>query len=240
MSSPHRHPLRHLPCLLALGTAAALAQAAPRVNDTGLTVCFDSAGTAIDCAGSGQDGAYGRDLSHPGGADGHGGLRLTRVCRSGETAGTGACPSEPVLGPGPNDWGCTRDPITNLLWEVKTLDGGLHDGRHGFTHYSSWYNPGNHYAEPGDAAHLVDQVRAEGLCGRADWRLPEAPELLGLACSAPWTDQAGWTGASSRMRAGGSSGRRIPTTRCCQASRRNWPPPARPTSGRTSAARSVR
>jgi hypothetical protein len=52
---------------------------------------------------------------------------FAKVCNNGLMAGTGAggqaCPARPVQGPRANDWGCTLDRSTFLLWEVKTLTG---------------------------------------------------------------------------------------------------------------------
>lgn len=167
--------------LLAGLAAAPGALAAPRVNDSGLTVCFSAEREPMACDGSGQDAELGRDVTHPQSADGALGLRFARVCRSGELAGAGDCPATPEPGPGANHWGCTQDRITGLLWELKTRDRSLHDHRRLYTHYSPVYNPDGHYGSARDAAGLVAAVRAEGLCGRSDWRLPDAPELLGLA-----------------------------------------------------------
>jgi hypothetical protein len=52
---------------------------------------------------------------------------FAKVCNNGSMAGTSAggqaCPARPVQGPRPDNWGCTLDRSTFLLWEVKTLTG---------------------------------------------------------------------------------------------------------------------
>jgi hypothetical protein len=103
------------------------------------------------------------------------------------------------LGSNPNDWACTRDNKTGLIWEVKTNDGGL---RHKDWTYS-WYEPdasknggfeGNldtPYRMPscGTASNCntyayKNTVNAKGLCGAKDWHLPTRDELITLvSCS---------------------------------------------------------
>ena len=46
-------------------------------------------------------------------------------------------PDTATLGSGANDWACTKDNKTGLIWEVKTDDGGLRDK----DWYYSWYKP---------------------------------------------------------------------------------------------------
>ncbi|GDX85234.1 hypothetical protein LBMAG43_12760 [Methylococcaceae bacterium] len=36
-------------------------------------------------------------------------------------------PDSAILGSDQNDWACTKDNKTGLVWEVKTMDGGLRD-----------------------------------------------------------------------------------------------------------------
>lgn len=155
------------------------AQGAPGVrlsgkaNDTGLTRCTRDFSTfTTDCAGTGQDAEFGRDVARPGNANGHAGFAFQKVCNSGEFAGTGTCSKDAVLGSGADDWACTYDQTTGLEWEVKTADGGLRDR-------------GNRYTNVGDdsstdASGYVTAANAQGLCGAGDWRLPTTYELQGL------------------------------------------------------------
>ena len=97
------------------------------------------------------------------------------------------------------EWACVRDARTGLVWEVKTGDGGLHDRDHRYAwrHSDARFNGGDPGALSGpdgrclsDAGEVVDgpcnteafvqQVRAEGLCGFRDWRLPTRAELRNL------------------------------------------------------------
>jgi len=187
MSNLHSHRGR---CLMALASAGCLLigplaparasapddgehRAHPRLNDTGLTRCTrDSRHWTKDCAGTGQDAEFGRDATARDGLDGHAGFAFRKVCNSGEQAGTGTCTKDAALGAGPDDWGCTYDRATALMWEMKLTDGGLHDAA------ARYPNVGDHSA--GDASSFVDAVDAAGLCGASDWRLPTTYELQGI------------------------------------------------------------
>ena len=153
--------------------APAPARARPGPNDTGMLQCLaDNGRFTRDCAGSGQDAEFGRDISHPANRDGRRGFSFVKVCHSGEVAGTGACSPAAVLGSGPNDWGCTRDKVTGLTWEVKTSDGGDRDAALNYTHTSGHL--------PEDVSEFVTRVNGQGLCGASDWRLPSSLELQSL------------------------------------------------------------
>ena len=87
-------------------------------------------------------------------------------------------------------WSCVKDTETNLIWEVKTNDGGLRDTDNSY----SWYNTdeatngGGAGTENGgscvgsncDTQSYVAAVNAQGLCGYNDWRMPTEQELLGI------------------------------------------------------------
>jgi hypothetical protein len=99
-----------------------------------------------------------------------------------------------MLGSGQNDWACTKDNKTGLIWEVKTDDGGLRDK----DWYYSWYQPnGDNGGNVGYTDTLygptncstkdncntyafTNAVNAKGLCGKKDWRMPTIDELKGL------------------------------------------------------------
>lgn len=141
------------------------------LNDTGMTQCIDHHKQwSTECSKSWQDAAYGRDVQQSDPDDGIAGFSFTKVCRSGQVAGEGSCPLDPAMGNGPDDWGCVYDNISQLTWETKTSDGGVHDYRRNFT------NRGRH-GDSADAAWLVDTTNAENLCGSTSWRLPDALEL---------------------------------------------------------------
>ena len=108
------------------------------------------------------------------------GAGFTRVCHSGEAAGAGACPALPALGSGPNDWGCTRDNASGLLWEIKTAEPGPRHPDRTFSQFTTAYNPSRELGSGNDAAGYLSAVNAQRVCGATDWRLPTRLELLGL------------------------------------------------------------
>jgi len=147
-------------------------QAANVLNDTGANQCIVNNAFTTACAGTGQDGEFGRDVTQKLAKDGRLGFAYRKVCNSGEFAGVGACPANPVLGAAANQWGCTQDRVTGLIWEVKTI-GGVRDYN---TH--NYINPSS--AAAGSALEFVNTVNAAGLCGANDWRLPTRFELESL------------------------------------------------------------
>jgi hypothetical protein len=178
--------MKTIPCVIAAlllsaaAAAAVAAAAAPRdrarLNDTGSTRCIDATGTVLaGCAGTGQDGEFGRDVTHNDPSDGIAGFRFRRVCNSGDYAGNGSCPAVPVLGPAPNDWACTADMVTGFIWEVKTTDGGLRDMNKVYTN-----DNGSALGTATDLTGYIPAVNAAGLCGASDWRAPIDSELMSI------------------------------------------------------------
>jgi hypothetical protein len=169
----HFHPA--LATLCAVACAASTPALAKRItlNDTSVAQCSrDLKEWSSECTRSHQDAAYGRDVSFPDAGDGVAGFSFRKVCRSGEMAGEGSCPVDPALGSSPDNWGCVYDSVTQLTWEAKTVDGGMHDDFRRFT------NRGHRARfDPADAAWLVDATNVEGLCGATNWRLPHVLEL---------------------------------------------------------------
>jgi hypothetical protein len=115
----------------------------------------------------------------------------TKISNSGAVL-----PYSAKLGSGDNDWACTKDDKTGLVWEVKTDDGGLRDKDWVY----SWYKPkgdnggdvgytdidkeyGMPYCSTKDNCNtdaFTNAVNAKGLCGKKDWRMPTIDELKGL------------------------------------------------------------
>ena len=103
-------------------------------------------------------------------------------------------PLTTMQGSGLNDWGCTQDNETGLVWEVKKSDSGLRDKDGTY----SWYNTdpntngGNAGTQNGgscsgsacDTEDFVSAVNSDGLCSGSDWYLPTIEELKDLVfCS---------------------------------------------------------
>lgn len=183
------------------------------LNDTGITLCSDYAydtgsGTHnndVDCAltaetangldpvPAGQDSHYGRDAdsSTNSADDGNAGFSFTKL---DETSGGD-------LAANATDWGCVRDNVTGLIWEVKTEDDSLRDKDWEYTWYNSTgVNDGGFegYGDTGtltttdaseegtdtcydsarcDTEKFVADVNTSELCGYSDWRLPTREEL---------------------------------------------------------------
>jgi hypothetical protein len=166
--------------------------AAAALNDSGQDTCYDGSSlVACDAANSGdaaasprQDGRYGRDaataaglLSKTGG--GAAAFDFSKLCMSGELAGQGSCPASPVVGSNADEWACTRDNVTNLVW---SLDSPTY----------SWIDAGNTYP---------DVMNASSRCGYGSgWRLPTRRELLSLVhhgLASPAIDSAYFPGTAS-------------------------------------------
>jgi Protein of unknown function (DUF1566) len=177
--------------LLVIGVAPL----AGALNDTGTTLCYTDAQFPVTCTASvisdggthpRQDSRLGRDANPSPGKVGAGaaGFDFTKISNAGN-----ALPASAALGSNANDWACTRDNFTGLVWEVKTSNPatpGLRDVLNTYT----WYNP-NAASNGGDAGitgnttscngtltacntqDYVAAVNAANLCGRSDWRLPD-------------------------------------------------------------------
>lgn len=169
------------------------------LNDTGQIACYNasetSTGTVSQIDPSPEDmGFEGQDCSFGASAADAVGLQLkigasnvpgrdyTKIANDGSEL-----PPTATRGPNPGDWGCTRDNITGLLWELRTDDAGLRD----IDHRYAWGNQtpdtpntcGGTLSTCNTDAYAVEISAlngAQGLCGRSDWRLPTPLELSGL------------------------------------------------------------
>ena len=167
-----------------------------RLNDTGITFGGEpSSGNNPGCTSSGanlaqQDCSRGRDANPAlnSAADGVAGFSFTKMSNAGTTL-----PASAALGSLPNDWACTYDNVTGLMWEVKTTVVGRRNSGHTYTWFSS--DASNNAGSTGvagggtcgDAAGTCDTEKyaattnAATLCGRNDWRMPHIKELEGIA-----------------------------------------------------------
>jgi PKD repeat protein len=169
-----------------------------RLNDTGITFCatMSSGNAQSPCISNpnGQDKDYGRDaraiagaLAKVGGSANVNGFDFSKISNNGSVL-----PATAALGSGPDDWACTRDNVTGLIWEVKTAS-GLRSQSHTYTWYKTGSPDGNNgmpAATTGTATcHTLGRcdtekynfdVNATTLCGFTDWRMPSVHELFNL------------------------------------------------------------
>ena len=179
------------------------------LNDSGVDWCADNLanrqfdGTREEMGEScqilseplpGQDAHHGRDalardrkLLKTG--HGYAGFDFTKLCRNGRVAGERGCSPNPSPGNRSRNWGCTRDNVTGLVWEIKAAD-GLQASASTY----SWYNPdkdvnggaagikngGQCEERPCDTRAFVEKINEEELCGLSDWRVPTRQELLSI------------------------------------------------------------
>lgn len=178
-------PLALLPWLV-LGLCAPLAAQAQTqpLNDTGITWSGQDPGgnrSGTDCNAAdpaGQDCHYGRDRAAVEGTltkvgSGSAGFDFTKISNTGN-----ALPASANLGGGANDWACTRDNVTGLIWEVKVSDAShLRDMNHTYTWYMTDSSNGNADTANGgtckdagrcDTEKFVADVNAASLCGHND------------------------------------------------------------------------
>ena len=170
----------------AAATLGALSITFP-LNDTGMDWCADPNNNDLGCPVDGypnQDGDWGRDARARAGVltkigGGAAGFDFTKLDGSGDELSATAA-----------SWACVRDNHTGLIWEAKSLDGGLHDKSNTYT----WFNPdsatnggnsgtldgGNCSGSRCDTDGFVDAVNSRALCGFTDWRLPTHHELLSI------------------------------------------------------------
>ncbi len=165
---PHRYSLKvngaELP-----GSPQTTRTCYPKLNDTGISLCGTGDSTNGDCPAKnypGQDGQSGRDRQAKAGrlskqGAGVAGFDYTKIANDGSEL-----PATATLGSGPQDWACTRDNVTGLIWEVKTDDAGVRD-------------KDNRYSFD-QAAQLAATVNQTGLCGAKDWRVPNRQALQSL------------------------------------------------------------
>ncbi|HEC15770.1 MAG TPA: DUF1566 domain-containing protein [Sedimenticola sp.] len=164
------------------------------LNDTGITTCADAVHNDLACPVTGfpgQDGESGRDSTASDDSDGHAGFSFTKLDTDGRPL------ADQRVEYGRQPWGCVRDNLTGLIWEVKTT-GGLRSTGNSYVWYSS--DAANNGGMAGissarpegqckggiectteayiEAVNGLDAHR--GLCGYNDWRMPNRAELNSL------------------------------------------------------------
>lgn len=160
-------------------------KASRALTDTGQSLCFDAASSNLaTCTATGEDGEFGRDavVSTNSNDDGAFGLSYTKLDSTGS-----------VLPASATSWDCVQDNLTGLVWENKVAsNSAMRSSSHLYTWYSTdnSVNGGNVGSTGSNTCNAtltgglcntqayVQQVNALGLCGKNDWRLPMADELL--------------------------------------------------------------
>ncbi len=182
--------------------SAATPPAVGGLNDTGQTLCNNGANVMVACSSANtgdasamprQDGRFGRDAKALAGTltkigAGAAGFDFTKVCMSGQAAGTGACAATP---PTPanqaaataNQWACTKDNNTGLTWSMQTA-------------IDTWANA---------TTTLPAAANTATRCGfNSGWRLPTRRELLSIVhngTATPAIDTGFFTGAAGTLTA---------------------------------------
>jgi hypothetical protein len=84
-------------------------------------------------------------------------------------------------------WMMVKDNVTGLIWEVKTVDGSIHDKNNTYTWCDT--NPetnGGYNGSCGsgtDTTDFIDTVNSENFGGFSDWRMPTVKELATIVNS---------------------------------------------------------
>lgn len=191
--------IRPLAAMLVLGFCAGAAHAQTHpLNDTGIVFSGDASSNSSVCeaaASATQDCHNGRDAAAAAGAltkigastlnNGiANGFDYTKISNAGN-----ALPASATRGTGANDWACTRDNVTGLVWEIKTSSGfrSLNDT---YSWYDAFVPDGSAGTPNGgtcftagecDTGTFRGRVNSVGLCGHNDWRIPSITELQSIA-----------------------------------------------------------
>lgn len=163
------------------------------LNDTGIIICYSPNSPCDPVQHKRQDAMIGRDVAARVAGSGLNtntgkGFSFTKLSRIGNALADSA-----ALGSNPDDWACTRDNTTGLVWEIKTTSPT--SSRYVGNTYT-WYNPdpskngGNAGVENAgscsiagrcDTKKYIEDIQGTNLCGQANWRLPTPRQLQNLA-----------------------------------------------------------
>ena len=146
----------------------------PQINDTGIVRAANYPTTNnVDCSSNimaQQDCHQGRDNLFNDNTDGSAGFSFVKLDVTGS-----------VLAANAPDWKCVKDRVTGLVWEVKIANAA---DIHYFGETYRWggvthlgVDAGNHYT---DWDILVNGSNSQSYCGKTNWRIPTAVELIGL------------------------------------------------------------
>jgi hypothetical protein len=170
------------------------------LNDTGQSACIDATVLLVACTATNsgnasarprQDARFGRDAMATAGqlaktGAGPGGFDFTKMCMSGQLAGSGACAVAPptptnLAAPAADQWACTQDNHTGLVWSMQTS-------------IDNWANATTTLPAAADTANR---------CGfSGGWRLPTRRELLSIVhngTSSPSIATGYFTGAAQTL-----------------------------------------
>lgn len=203
---------------LLLSATACLAQATGKLNDTGLTLCANESSNSVPCGYADgdtygyprQDAEYGRSakdaagqsLGKTGGSDASSeGFDFTKIAY----VGGADLPSTALQGTTSTTWGCTRDNVTGLIWDMKVTtdtNARLNTNTYNWKSSTSASNGGTAgsvgvaaatsgtssqcYASvinyTCDTESYVAFINTLNICGESggDWRLPTRLELLSI------------------------------------------------------------
>jgi PKD repeat protein len=165
------------------------------LNDTGFLTCADysvgysnSPTARLNCTQTtdlqgdpipiAQDALFGRDAKVASGSiiklgAGKAGFDFTKLDANGDTL-----PASATV------WSCIRDNNTKLIWENKTVDGGLHDSATLYSWYSSNAATNGGIAGSNQTTNntqsFVAAVNSSNFCGASDWRIPDHEELRSI------------------------------------------------------------
>ena len=180
-----------------LGSRGLLAAPSGLLNDTGQTKCLYAAANEV-CnnfntgPGSnmpGQDAIYGRDAAYrvgtlikPDNAGGNAGFAFKALRLDGTVIALTNSAGKLVPSEAPR---CIHDTVTNLVWEVKTNDGGVQD--RDWTYKWGSVNAYDSYCGQTlggscNTYNYISAINALSLCGETsnNWRLPTRRELLSI------------------------------------------------------------
>jgi hypothetical protein len=145
--------------------------------DTGQTKCYNNT-SEIACPAPGQP-FYGQDAQYQGPTRSY-----TKLGQNGAALSDSATQA--------NGWVMTRDNVTGLIWEMKTVDGSIHDKDKTFTwcDKNSATNGGNQGtcgsgtgSASTDTETFINALNDAHYGGFSDWRLPTIKELSSLVNS---------------------------------------------------------